>query len=422
MIDQFLYHFLILHLILVVAVSFPCVSAKKTTITTASTLAMSQFTASSDGTTSDIFGATTPYEPPTWLVQPGGVVDDQIPKAKVQLGRFPTPLHHVALPGFEDLSVDTWVKRDDMTSFDLSGNKVRKLEFLLADALAKKHDCVITIGGIQSNHARATAVAARQLGLQPHLILRRPSGTLDQPITLTGNLLLDRMVDAKIHTVSTGTYMQIGSYKLCEQLAEQLREEGMNPYIIPVGGSNSLGALGYTECVREIIGHGVDFDHIVFGCGSGGTAAGLAIGCKLAGLKAQVHGIGVCDTPEEFYQHIEEVASELGIDANVFGSVRSWLHIYAGQGIGYAKSTTEELKYLIEVGRRTGIVFDPVYSGKALYHFTQKVIKEKKDLMKAGDKVLFIHTGGTLGLFDKEAEILALLPSDQVQKMKFPIN
>lgn len=126
------------------------------------------------------------------------------------------------------------------SSFDLSGNKVRKLEFLLADALEKGHDCVITIGGIQSNHARATAVAARQLGLQPYLILRRPTGSTDQPISLTGNLLLDRMVDAKIRTVTTGTYMRIGSQKLGEQLVEELRAEGRNPYLVPVGGSNSL--------------------------------------------------------------------------------------------------------------------------------------------------------------------------------------
>jgi 1-aminocyclopropane-1-carboxylate deaminase/D-cysteine desulfhydrase-like pyridoxal-dependent ACC family enzyme len=175
--------------------------------------------------------------------------------------------------------------------------------------------------------------------------------------------------------------------------------------------------MGYIDCVEEIISHGIDFDHVVFACGSGGTVAGLAIGMRLAGLKARLHAVGVCDSPDYFYNHIEEVATALNIDTEKFGSVRTWCHLYQGQGIGYARSTTEELQYVIEVGRKTGVVLDPVYSGKALYHFVNKVLKDDPSIVKPGDKVLFIHTGGSLGLYDKEEQLLPLLPADQVQRL-----
>jgi D-cysteine desulfhydrase len=166
------------------------------------------------------------------------------------------------------------VKRDDLSSFDISGNKVRKLEFLLAEALGSdfsgaQYDSVITIGGIQSNHARATAVASRQLGLDPFLILRGR----EQPeeVKLVGNLLFNRLVKADIRLVSPGTYARIGSVGLTEQLAEQLRQQGRRPYVIPVGGSNAVGMFGYMEAVEEIRQQcsalQTEFDHIVFACG-----------------------------------------------------------------------------------------------------------------------------------------------------------
>jgi D-cysteine desulfhydrase len=375
----------------------------------------------------NFFGSQYAFLAPVWLNQPGGVQVDKIPSRKISLGRFPTPLQKVqsiSFPGFEPFEeLELWVKRDDLTSFDLSGNKVRKLEFLLADALEKGHDSVITIGGVQSNHARATAVAARQIGLEPHLILRQGSGVkADAPLDLTGNLLFNRMVDAKIHTVTLSTYAQHGSEALGEKLAAQLKEEGKNPYIIPVGGSNALGAFGYIDCVREILDHNMHFDHIVFACGSGGTVAGLAIGMKLAGMtdKTTLHAVGVCDSPDYFYNHIEEVATELGIDTSEegHGSVRSWVKIYAGQGIGYAKSTEEELAYLFAVSQQTGIIVDPVYSGKALYHFVNRVMKENPADFPVKSKILFIHTGGVLGLYDKESQLLPLLPPTQVTPLK----
>lgn len=359
-----------------------------------------------------IFGATLAYKPPAWLTQAGGVAMGRVPAERISLGRFPTPLQKVEIPE-DNIGLDWWVKRDDLSSFDLSGNKVRKLEFLLYDAKQKGCDSVITIGGEQSNHCRATAVAARQIGLDPYLILRRPTGSTEE-IGLVGNILLDRMVGSKIFTVSTGTYMQIGSDRLIEELAVKLREDGKKPYVIPVGGSNVLGAFGYMNCVEEIISqsqtHSLTFDHIVVACGSGGTLAGLAIGMRLAGIPSQLHIVGVCDTPDTFYEHLHHVAEDLSIDFDVFGPVRSWCHIYPGQGIGYARSTEEELQYLLKVSRQTGIALDPVYSGKGLYHFVKRVMVDRPELFAPKQRVLFIHTGGVLGLYDKLDQLSPFLP------------
>jgi D-cysteine desulfhydrase len=382
----------------------------------------------SKASTHFIFDTSVEYCPPEWVTVLGAVKPERIPKRRLNLGRFPTPFQKVNIPGLEKYELGTIdIKRDDLSSFDLSGNKVRKLEFLLAEAVSDGHDSVITIGGIQSNHARATAVAARQLGLEPHLILRkRPSE--DEEIGVTGNLLLDRLVGSKIYTISPSSYGQIGSWNLVQSLASQLRnKEGVekrNPYPIPVGGSNEVGVFGYIECVREIFGQTSlsHYDHIVFACGSGGTAAGLAIGCRLAGYKGQVHAVGVCDSPECFYDHIREVATALGIDMNKYGPrVEDWCNIYDGQGIGYARSTKEELEYLLEFSEKTGILLDPVYSGKAMYYFIHKVLVESPYLLQKGQRLLFIHTGGTLGFYEKESELLPLL-ANKLNVQKFDIS
>lgn len=383
------------------------------------------------------------YTPPPFVV---GNVDPQvIPRQKVTLGRFPTPLHRLqGLAEFDD--VEMWVKRDDLSSFDLSGNKLRKLEHLLAEATEededgrRKYDSIITIGGVQSNHCRSTACAARQLNLAPHLILRTPHPA--ESITLEGNLLLARMVGSQIYTVTPSVYAQIGSTNLVHQLEKQLIGKGLKPYVIPVGGSNVRGAFGYLDFIHELmeqtkafLNHGEGggesetaegaegaegggyFDHIIFACGSGGTATGIALGAKLANLKAKITAIGVCDSPEYFYNHIESSAMGLGLDMAKLGPPKSWLTVYPGQGIGYARSTEEELAFLQRVGYSTGIVFDPVYSGKALYYLATRLMKGEDSIVKKGDKCLFVHTGGILGLYDKASQLLPLLPADQVVKM-----
>lgn len=363
---------------------------------------------------------SVPYSPPQWMLSSPLIACPAVPSHRIQLGRLPTPIHafQQALDDTSSTSVkvNLFIKRDDLTSFDLSGNKVRKLEFLLSEALQQKCDCVITIGGIQSNHARSTAVAARQLGLDPFLILRT-RGDPSQDPGLAGNLLLDRLVGAKIYQVSAGTYAQLGQRQLLETLRQQLVKEGRRPYVIPVGGSSTLGAWGYLDAIEEM-GEQVDalklppFDHLVFACGSGGTASGLAIGSRLSGMKWRVHAVGVCDSPDYFYAHILETAEALGVDLQAAGHPRSWCTIHDGKGKGYAVSTPEELAFIASVSWRTGILLDPVYSGKALFTL-QRLLQDPEAAARAGFKtgvnVLFLHTGGVFGLFDKASELQEII-------------
>ena len=301
------------------------------------------------------------YQAPPWTV-PFIKNLDLIPSERIVLSSLPTPLHFWNPPGYENFKC--FIKRDDLSSFDLSGNKVRKLEFLMAKALSLGCDTVLTIGGIQSNHARATACCARQLGLEPHLILR--TNAVDADPGLQGNLLLDRMVGAHLHLVSVGTYARVGSSALLQQLQEQLMEVGKQPYVIPVGGSDCVGVWGYIEAVNEIMAQkeemGIEkFDHIIFACGSGGTAAGLALGCRLAGSGSRVHAVAVCDSADYFFAHIETVSSKLGVDLAEIGHPRDWCSISAGQGLGYAKSSPAELEYIYAVSSATGFIYKALH-------------------------------------------------------------
>lgn len=374
-----------------------------------------QFQGQQTNAMNHILGVTVPYSSPSWLTGPGGVLPQKIPSSRITLGRFPTPLQRMDIPGGKNEELEWWIKRDDLSSFDLSGNKVRKLEFLLWDAKSKNCDCVITVGGEQSNHCRATAVATRQIGLEPYLVLRRPPGANDH-LGFVGNVLFDRMVGSKIFTVSTGTYAQYGGGRLISMLATRLEDEGKKPYTIPIGGSNPLGAFGYIDCISELIAQSealaLTFDHIVVACGSGGTLAGLAIGHRLANLQSKLHVVGVCDSPEVFYDHVRHVAEDFGIDHSKYGQVEEWCSVYCGQGIGYARSTEEELAYILSVSRKTGLILDPVYTGKALYHFVNVVMKEKSDIFLPGQKILYIHTGGVFGMYDKIPQLEPLLPEN----------
>ncbi|GJN22429.1 hypothetical protein PR202_gb09989 [Eleusine coracana subsp. coracana] len=254
----------------------------------------------------------------------------------------------------------------------LSGNKVRKLEFLMADAVAHGADCVITVGGIQSNHCRATAVAAKYLNLDCYLILRTSKLLVEKDPGLVGNLLVERLVGAHIDLVSKEEYGKIGSVALADLLKKKLLEEGRKPYVIPVGGSNSLGTWGYIEAIRELeqqVQQSTEFkfDDIVVACGSGGTIAGFALGSRLSSLKAKA------------------------------------------KGLGYAMNTSEELKFVADVAAATGVILDPVYSGKATYGMLKDMAANPAKWK--GRKVLFVHTGGLLGLYDKADQLSSLAGS-----------
>jgi D-cysteine desulfhydrase family pyridoxal phosphate-dependent enzyme len=345
-----------------------------------------------------------------------------LPEAKICLGMLPTPVHAWRPPVFDGLGL-AWcaIKRDDMSGGpDLGGNKVRKLEFLLADAKRQGADTIVTIGGIQSNHARATAVAARLCGFSSSLILRVSDRDVSSEIGMGGNLLFGRLAGAEVRTVTKREYAAHGSAALLLRHAERLAAEGRRPYVIPVGGSNALGTWGYLTAVAELVaqlGETPPPANIVVACGSGGTVAGIALGVRLAGLRGtHVHAVGVCDTPEAFYEHIRQIADELGLALRE-GELEETLTIHQGKGVGYALSTRDELRTLSEAACATGVTLDSVYSGKALHHFAQFAHANAERFR--GSSLLFWHTGGALGMAtaESDAAFAHLMPPGQVQRL-----
>ncbi|PKA64372.1 1-aminocyclopropane-1-carboxylate deaminase [Apostasia shenzhenica] len=345
------------------------------------------------------FLARRKYNPPSWASHL-----NPIPSDVYNLGHLPTPIHKWNLPNLPQ-GTEVWIKRDDLTGMQMGGNKVRKLEFLMADAIIHGADCVITVGGIQSNHCRATAVAARYLNLDCYLILRTSKALADKDPGLTGNLLVERLVGANVELVSKEEYAKIGSVVLADLLKERLVNEGRKPYVIPVGGSNSLGTWGYIETVREIEQQaethfsGLHFDDIVVACGSGGTITGLALGSNLSSLKAQVHAFSVCDDPVYFYDYSQGLLDGLqaGVDSHDIANIQD------AKGLGYAMSTAEELRFIKDIAAATGVVLDPVYTGKAAYNLLKDM--DSNPAKWKGRKVLFMHTGGLLGLYDKVEQL-----------------
>ncbi|KAI0507714.1 hypothetical protein KFK09_013842 [Dendrobium nobile] len=303
------------------------------------------------------FLAKKPYNPPSWASHL-----NPIPTHIYSLGHLPTPIHKWNVPNLPD-DTEIWIKRDDLSGMQLSGNKVRKLEFLLSDAVAHGADCVITVGGIQSNHCRATAVAARYLNIDCYLILRTSKTLVDKDPGLTGNLLVERLVGAKVELVSKEEYADIGSVALADLLKERLISEGRKPYVIPVGGSNSLGSC----------------------------------------LTKQVHAFSVCDDPDYFYNYCQGLLD--GLQAGV--DMHNIVNIQDAKGLGYAISTAEELQFVKDTAAETGVILDPVYSGKAAYALLKDI--SANPTKWKGRKILFIHTGGLLGLFDKFEQLAPIL-------------
>lgn len=312
-----------------------------------------------------------------------------IPSKKLKLSNLPTPIHRIhrteggVLQPLWDLNIDLVVKRDDMSAgVELGGNKVRKLEFLLADAIDKGCDSVVTIGGEQSNHCRATAAACRMTGIVPHLILRSKRANsvsndakekgIDS-FGYVGNIMYDRICGSFIHMCTPGEYGRFGNKELVRKVAEQLEINGSKVYQISVGGSSGVGTWGYIEGVNEFTQQGSDMiDHIVFACGSGGTAAGITFGVGLAYHEKseqtpKIHAIGVCDDPEYFYNEVCSIGKDMGLDLSLSGLphnsiedfVLDHLTVHQGKGNGYAISTSEELKFVCELAVETGIVLDP---------------------------------------------------------------
>ena len=322
----------------------------------------------------------------------------------LSIAKTPTPLERMDRLS-DELGLELWVKRDDLTGSHLSGNKVRKLDFLLAAAKNQGATTVITCGGIQSNHARATALAARPLGLKAHLLLRTPNGLATElPDPPTGNVLLDLLAGATLHTISPADYRAARNERMAA-LADMLREAGEVPAIIPEGGSSALGALGYVQCAREIAhqlaAHGLEADVVAAATGSGGTLAGLALGFEDLGAKTQALGLAVCDDAAWFSAIVERLANDArthyGLPAL---SAKRYEVEDRFVGRGYALTTPAEIAHLASVVRDHGLALDPVYTNKAFLGLVSR-LREAPQSSAAGHPkvVVFIHTGGLFGLF-----------------------
>ncbi|MHC4780614.1 MAG: D-cysteine desulfhydrase family protein [Planctomycetota bacterium] len=314
---------------------------------------------------------------------------------RIDIANLPTPVREVGVLS-ERLGRPVFVKRDDLTECPGSGNKVRKLEFLLAEALAQGADTVVTAGSQQSNHCRATAWACRTLGLQPHLVM-----VGEDADDADGNLFLDRMFGASFSFVSHEDYMT-GGYALLAGIGSDLAARGKKPYLVPVGGSNGLGCMGYVKCAEEIAAfsdrEGVEFSRIYYAAGSGGTSAGLILGAELFMPGVEVVGVNVGEDHDEFLGAIDRI---LGEAVDRFGITlprpQEELPVqivegYAGEGYGIVSRELAEL--VLETARATGLVLDPVYTGKAFMGMLGEEGKRNDD-----ENVLFIHTGGIFGLF-----------------------
>ena len=307
---------------------------------------------------------------------------DQFPR--VPLGIFPTPVQKL-----ENISrllrTNVYVKRDDLTGLGLGGNKVRKLEFLLADAKARRAEIVFTTGGAQSNHAMLTAAAAGRVGMKAILLLKK-RGVTD----CVGNLLLERLMGTDVRFVDTDDYADI--YAEMDRIGEDL---GRPYYKIPCGGSNALGTLGYVACAKEIAGQGMHFDHIICAEGSGGTMAGMALGAKLFLPGTKVHGMMVDRDPfDEITPRLMGEAAAL-LETHVDITPEDYL-LRDMCGAGYAIPSEAGNAAVSLMAEQEGLFLDPVYTGKA---FAGLMELAREGAFREQDRVLFLHSGGAGGLF-----------------------
>jgi len=312
---------------------------------------------------------------------------------RLELLGAPTPLEH--LPRLSDyLGRDIFIKRDDFTPVALGGNKLRKLEFLAADALREGADVLLTAGAIQSNHVRQTAAVAARLGLKCVALLENPIGTTAENYLHNGNRLLLDLMDVEVVMVDA---LHNPPAQLAEQ-AERLEAQGFRPYSVPVGGSNVLGALGYVECAQEIAHQSegvVDFAAVVVASGSAGTHAGLAVGLEHLLPNTELVGVTVSRKAEAQLPIVERIRMPLAeqLELQAQAPVTLWDDYFAPR---YGEPNDDGMEAVKLLARLEGIMLDPVYTGKAMAGLIDGISQNR---FRRDGPLLFVHTGGSPALF-----------------------
>jgi len=319
--------------------------------------------------------------------------------ARVSIAHLPTPLEPLPRLSAALDGPELWIKRDDQTGLATGGNKARKLEYLVADALARGADRLITAGAAQSNHARQTAAAAAKFGLACTLVLRGK-----EPPQIQGNLLLDQLLGAEI--VWAGNQPLAG---VMSQVAEELQAAGHRPYVVPYGGSNPVGASGYVAAMEELLAQcgerGLHLNHIVLASSSGGTQAGLAVGARALEYKGRILGISVEPQAAILQQRLAGLAtataSHLGLGLTFAPEDFAVDDSYLGGGYGVVGDLEREA--IRTLARAEGVLLDPVYTGRALGGLLDLIRRGAfRSHENENKRVLFWHTGGTAGLFGYE--------------------
>jgi L-cysteate sulfo-lyase len=317
---------------------------------------------------------------------------------RLRYGHLPTPIEPLTNLTNHLNGPNIWIKRDDCTGMSTGGNKTRKLEFLMAEAQQQKADIVLTVGATQSNHARQTVAFAARMGIKSHILLEDRTGIDDINYKQNGNVLLDHLHGTTIEEHPADTDMDAAM----ETAANRLRSTGHNPYTIPGGGSNPIGALGYVNAATEIVAQandlGVPFAHIVHATGSTGTQAGMVTGLKGTHSKIPLLGISVRSAKDIQEENVFQLAASTAELLNCPGLVsRSDVVVdsnYVGEGYGIPTDKTIEAIQLL--AQKEGLLLDPVYSGKAMAGLIDLI---RKGIFNPIENVLFLHTGGTAGLF-----------------------
>jgi L-cysteate sulfo-lyase len=317
---------------------------------------------------------------------------------RVSLAHLPTPLELLPRLSAHLGGPNIYVKRDDCTGLGTGGNKTRKLEFLMADAVEKNADVIITQGAVQSNHARQTAAAACKMGMECELIFEKRVEEPSDPYINSGNILLDKIFGAGLRDVDKGSDMDAAM----EEVADELRAKGKTPYIIPGGGSNPIGALGYVDCALEFMSQaneeGLVIDHVVHATGSAGTQAGLITGLKATHANIPLLGIGVNAPKDVQEEKVYKLAVETADFVGAPGVVQREDIIancdYVGEGYGIPTKAMNDAVMML--ARLEGLLFDPVYSGKGLAGMIDLI---GKGHFAGANNIVFIHTGGSAGLF-----------------------